>query len=225
MSSISFNSINHVARVSGAERALMGQYCARSLLFALGDLNYPYQDPPWIMKHVPEDSYLHESPIAHINTWLSIGHDNLILNGEEYSIFTTQLNSALAIGNDAIKLMARLHGQCEIHCFVEGKNRQWLANIIKKGLDQKIFRGNMGWDEVLELLERDSDGPVVCSYSVSDCFPNNYLAECDEETPYEEQWDLCMEKLRSGEGCLELKPNDWDDYKFGAGISGFDFKS
>jgi hypothetical protein len=46
-----------------------------------------------------------------------------------------------------VRFLARLHGQCEVHGWVAGKNRAWLADIIETGRETAILRDDMGWRE------------------------------------------------------------------------------
>jgi len=171
-----------------------------------------------------------------LKTALMVGYGNspLVIDGENVHTFAVALNTALDLGNDAIKLSARLHGQCEIHTWVEGPNRKWLAEIIQAGLKRGIFRGGMGWDSVIELLESRDDEPVVTSYSVCDRFPNSHTAKwkppiVDDEPDYDkwydlplqEQWQLAMAGIRDY-ATLEMKPEGWDEYCFGDGMNGFE---
>jgi hypothetical protein len=142
--------------------------------------------------------------------------------------------------------MARLHGQCEIHCYVEAENRLWLANIIESGLEKGIYRKNLdwgdlgledlGWNSVITLLGNGCRSPVVTSYSVCDTFPNPCVANfkvieegsCKDwdklselrEAWYnlskDKQWELAIAGLRERIG-IELKPENWDDYYFSHG--------
>lgn len=98
------------------------------------------------------------------------------------------LNTALVAGSDPVRLAAKIHGWCEIHCWVEGPDREWLAGLIDEGLEAGIYRrglwysdvpdgprdkwSSQGWEEVQALLREAADGPVVLSYSVCDQFPN-----------------------------------------------------
>lgn len=127
-------------------------------------------------------------------------------------IFGLVLNTVLAVGSPALQLCARLHGQCEIHAYVEQKNSAWLAQVIEEGLESKVLRDGLvrsdkqltGWRDVIALLGR-AKGPVVTSYSVCEEFPNSDVAawtpppcpsckgnsadEC-EECGGEPLWDL-----------------------------------
>jgi hypothetical protein len=240
MSAIYFHSLKSTAAVSGRERGLMGNYCSEALLFALGNLaSFRSGEPSWIMKFIPKDCYLHELDYgneSNIKVWLNVGNGSLILPDGPMTMFQLQLNSACALGGNPFKLAARLHGQCEIHCYVEGQNRAWLAGMIDEALAKNIFRAGMGWDKVCELLRSADDSPVVCSYSVCESFPNEGVSEWErpageenEDAWYDlseaEQWELAMAGLRKNDGGLELDPDEWDDFYFGrAPLSGFDVR-
>lgn len=182
--------------------------------------------------------YLANGPLnpIHIRNAVAVG-DNIsrggaVLldhDGTELSSFTLQLNTALAVGSDPVCLFARLHAQCEIHCYVEGPNRTWLAGLIDDGLKSGLYRTGAGWTELGELLLHRDDEPVVTSYSVSEGFPDPHLGEgvppawvptrIDEygeavwddwyEVDKAEQWRLCMDNLRGRpEYLLELSPDN-----------------
>lgn len=242
MSRIYFHTPAETAAVSGRERGLLSNLCSNALLFALGDLDFHDGAQPWILKHLPSGCYLHQHPdINSIKTWLRVssGSDaRLYLRGESFDLFDVQLNSATVLGGDALKLAAKIHGQCEIHCYVEGTNRNWLASLIEDALNKAIFRKDLGWEEVITLLRKADGSPVVCSYSVCEQFPNagvaNWTPPKDEDgddnhdawfdLPNEEQWSLAMDGLRKHGGGLEMKPDEWDDFFFGPKpVSGFDF--
>jgi len=160
-----------------------------------------------------------------LSNWLRVSNgDRLITKIGQMPIFDIKLNTALSSGNDAIKLMARLHGQCEVHCYVEGPNRNWLASIMRMGRRLHLYRDNEGWEAVIALLESNSVEPVVCSYSVCDSFPNEGMLSKKkknfDDLSSQERWNICMEHLRKNknETGLELTPDHWDEtYWFGLG--------
>lgn len=115
------------------------------------------------------------------------------------------LNTSLLVGNDAIKLLARLHAQCEVHCFVREPNRNWLAEIIEYGVQRKTLREP--FTALAAWLRTGPPGDVVCSYSVTDQFPRY-----DVETDARGNWD---EQFKQLDATLELSPITWDDYFFG----------
>lgn len=151
--------------------------------------------------------------------------------------FGQKLNEALARDDDAWRFVARIHGQCEIHAYVEGQDRAWLAGIIERGLASGLLRGiemtgtreaRSGWPAVIALLRERDDDPVVTSYSVCEGFPNLTIVR-EEGTwqptipsfdpedewyalPTEEQWATALAALRQRQAHgsrLRLWPEDW----------------
>lgn len=234
MSGIYFHSEHGEARISGSERAHAGLLCNDLMIAALGgDLEYSND---WLMKMIPTGSYAHTAPKM-LKTYLRSYNSVLVIDDAEHSSWHIGLNTALALGNDSVRLLARLHAQCEIHCYVEGENRKWLADIIRDGRRTNILREGMFWEAAIELLESRDDGPVVCSYSVCEQFPDFIYLPDDHplklrddddrwddfyDLPEEEKWAACMIGLRSTNDRRELKPDGWKDFHFGAGLSAFD---
>lgn len=153
-----------------------------------------------------------------------------VWKGHEISPWRIMLNTVLRLGSDPLRLMARLHAQCEIHSWVDGPNRAWLASIIDEGLESGLYRESGKWGEVAEFL-RSSDSEIVAlSYTVTECWPNGYAcgynSEEDAEAFYEfdsdKKFDLCEEWLRTANAGQEMKPDNWASYYFGDGLSGFD---
>jgi hypothetical protein len=271
MSRIYFHSEHGTAELSGSERAHMGTFCS-SLLVASLRLDRAWSSEAGFYRRLlPPDHYSQTgddaSFLRSLTTWLSVGDGEFGVN-TKVSPFDAALNTAVAIGGDAVKLMARLHGQCEVHAYVEGANRGWLADIIEHGREDHILRSGQGWEKVVELLRSRSDCPVVTSYSVCMPFPNIAFAGCrhcgflekrhvknervgggdpwlicpeqatnvmpdmtryteqDEETWYElpaaERWASAARNLRASGGGLEMKPDDWYNFYFGEGVTGFE---
>jgi hypothetical protein len=168
-----------------------------------------------------------------------VGFDRKLFQheGRELESFELQLNTVMALGSDPLCLLARLHAQCEIHAWVEGPDRAWLADVIQQGLDAGLYRDGMGWDKVQELLRSGSEHPVVTSYSVTDGFPNQYVAGYsppldDEGEPLNEhawyddhtddqRWDLAMAGLRQQKGMEAMSPETLRN-GFGHGVSMLD---
>jgi hypothetical protein len=165
-------------------------------------------------------------------------------DGTQANVFETTLNTAVVMGSDHIRLLAKLHGQCEIHAYVEGPNRAWLADIIEQGIKDKVLRVwekdfYGGWPAVVELLRSRDDEPVVTSYSVTEQFPNRFVASehgswdatLDNDRWYDlsdaEQWQFAMDGLRkqNESAHLEIKPETFAQQGYGNGMSGFDIVS
>lgn len=123
--------------------------------------------------------------------------DGLPLHVAGVDLHTTDvgLNTTLLAGSDLIRLAAKIDGWCEVHAWVEGGDRAWLADLIEQGLRAGIYRQGlwmdnpdsgardkwapMGWDQVVGLLRARDDEPAVMSYSVCDGFPNPDVAGWD----------------------------------------------
>ncbi|MFD7554200.1 hypothetical protein ACFV9E_06625 [Streptomyces sp. NPDC059835] len=197
---------------------------------------------------LPEDHELREFPPPHsrhtaawqrqyVQDVRSIFNDPLVTyRGEDLALSSMLLNTAMALGGDAVRLAARLHGQCEINCWIDGPNRAWLADVVQGGLDDGSFRSGAGWDGVVDLLHQRDDHPVVMSFA--DTFPSFWsarstdlgvpdadtdeLVEVWEALPAAEQWRLALQalKARTDDG-LEIQPN-WTSYRFGHEVSFLD---
>ncbi len=217
--------------------------CNKCLSLALGlDDRYYTKEHP-IYRVIPDSSYVHKDKTSEharrtLSTWIAVSmcddDHNFVLGDKKYDIWITELNTAIAMGNNALKFLARMHAQCEIHGWVEGPNRKWLAAIMREGRKTGMYRPDEGWEDVVTLLETRDDEPVVMSYSVCDQFPNWRVAEDGQKYDHDDgdswyklqpktQWKRALAGLRST-GIplrLELKPDDWNDYNFGHGITGF----
>lgn len=245
MSRVYFHSPSGTAEVRGSERAHAAQLINNLLWTALQLDGFSVPHPFRVF--LPPDAYLHgitdDRFTDSLKTWLAHSHDSRICfppdspiaAGESVSTFTVALNTALVIGSDPIKFLARLHGQCEVHSWVDGPNRPWLADIIESGSKTRILREYGGWQSVLKLLRSRADEPVVMSYSVCESFPNRQLANWGDDPDGErwnqlatdERWRLALAGLRAQDGWLEMTPDRWDypDYHFGTGTTGFDVYS
>lgn len=231
MSRILFHSLHEDAEVSGRERAMMGCLVTDLMFAAIGPLD-DLTAPHWTRRLLPPDHYcLRETGpdytrALRINWSVSYSRVSMVVDEKPVEPWIVALNTAMVIGSDPVRLCARLHGQCEIHCWIDGPNRAWLAGIIEDGRENGIFRSGMGWEDVIELLRSRADDPAVCSYSVTDQFPNPYIAKWPHEQDGwyalgdETKWSLAMAELRKDRD-LELKPDNWAQVRFGSGINAF----
>ena len=232
MSRIYFHSVEGDAEVHGSERAHFGVFCSELTSALLGKHAEEYGSKSILRNLFPENHWVNRSDNFKEAVLLALGGDQAIqLNSKKLESFVLQLNTALSMGSDYVKLAARIHGQCEIHAYVEGKNRAWLAEIIKQGRQSGFYRDQQGWEEVIALLEK-SDSPVVTSYSVCERFPNGHVANYEypfvdgeedwdawHDLPYEKQWELGITGLRKSNKGLELRPDDWNTFYFGDGVN------
>lgn len=233
MSRIYFHSEHGTAELSGRERAHMGTFCHSLLVASLRlDRSWP-SEATFYRRLLPKEHYTQQGDdnqfLHSFKTWLCVG-DGEFGAKTKVSPFDAALNTAVYLGGDAVKLMARLHGQCEVHAYVEGQNRKWLAEIITEGRERHILRSGQGWEAVVALLESRTDGPVVTSYSVCQQFPNPTIAGWRDDRdgdgfydlPESERWERAMKALRASGGGLEMGPAGWLEFYFGAGVSGFE---
>ncbi len=246
---IYFHSEKGNVTINGTERHWFGYLCNRMLIAILNPGMDEARRPHPFRKALPVGHYATTSQGSEwtrdIEVMVASGMDSLVIGGHKTDLYRVALNTTLAIGGDALKFAARVHGQCEIHAFVEGHNRTWLADIVKTGLRHKnVFRENVGWEAVVELLRSSNEGPVVMSYSVCEQFPSQTVAEneglwtrpetedkdadqddwswCD--LPDDKKWQLAVKAIRMQEERgyqIELKPENWHTFRFGDGIDAF----
>jgi hypothetical protein len=188
MSRVYFHSPSGEAELWGGERAWLGGLCSD---IAVGILD-PASNYDRLRSLVKPGHYVSQGGAGPAQ-WASslalavrVGFDGSVFawNGHDIDSFDLVLNTAVAVGSDVTKLAARIHGQCEIHCYCEGIDRAWLAQLITRGRDQGVLRDlhkfrdlESSWESIARfLLDRD-DEPVVMSYSVTDSFPNRHAAD------------------------------------------------
>ncbi len=226
MSRIYFHSEHDdAAEVRGSERYLGSGFGRDIALHAL-DLGEP-DSFSWnkalaalIQPKLPED-------LRHALTSLKVDGDKyefVLPDGSRHGVWGTLMNTTLALGSPPVQLMVRLHAQCEIHAWVAGEDRAWLADVIEEGRASGVMRARSGWEEVVALLRSRSAGEVVTSYSVTEPFPNARHAgrpcssDADDEAwyalPTAERWKLGVAALRASTGELQITPDNLGDPTF-----------
>lgn len=240
MSRVYFHTKTEEAELRGSERAYAGSVCGKLFVQSV-ELNDTWMDETSPLKSIlVPDHYTRDYEGKQFNKTLqtacgtSMG-DLFIVEGVRINSFSLMLNTALIMGSDEVKLLARIHGQSEIHAFIEGTNRAWIAGLIQNGRKSGLFRDGQGWESVAELLLKDDSEPVVMSYSVCESFPNSsvttWVPPYDEESGEDihdawydltdaERWQMSLDAIRKQKG-LELKPDDWNSFYFTHGINGF----
>jgi hypothetical protein len=218
MSRIYLHSIEGSVAVQGTERHYMG-YLISGL--ALAFLDRVYRDE---LRLVCKDSYVSEARSdaefdRYFAVWLRTGTGKFVgADGKYIDPFAVQLNTAYRAGSDPIKLMTRIHGQCELHCYIREPNKVFVRAIILEGLHKGLFRDNVGWVQAADFLG-STPGNVVFSTSVGSSFPNAELAGMGEEFDKlhpTEQWNAAWANLQKESG-LEITPERWDSFYFGSG--------
>lgn len=231
MSNIQFATRTKEALLIGSERHYMGLICSEvTIPFFAAHANREK-----LKKLLPPNHYLTISKDLYFEqnfaTWVTVGNGSLHLpDGQEVELFATILNTVLVVGNDILRLIARIHGQCEIHAYIEPEEAPWIVSIIRHGLDTHILRDGQGWDSVIDLLESvTTNETVVTSYSVSDDWPSqivagreNVIDEDDwEDLSEDQQWDLALTALKKDRS-LALRREEWETYRFRNGMTAMD---
>jgi len=261
VSRIYLHSPSGEARVYGTQRHAFGNLCNSLACAVVG--SSMCGEPHWLVQFLPKDCYLlrgnasaaFRGPVfdTDLHGYLRYSQNDFLTtsDGEKIAIGIAIANTVMRLGSDVVKLACRLHNQCEIHCWAEGPNRAWLADLCERALSDNVFQPLVGWPEAIAFLRARDDEPVVFSYSVCMQFPNpwflleNGSATVDgvegvddnrEEALREEWaekqwadkaslWQRCMATLRQRWPLLELKPDNWDHYWFGRNISFLDLHS
>lgn len=247
MSSIAFHSPTRTVRLPGSERAYAGILVDRlavTVTAAVIDekrlvedhLNPEHRSTASLQENLHRPGLEHRLQLA-MSTMF--GSTPLLRRGDDLlAPFSYSLNTVIATGNDAVRLLARLHGQCELHAWVDGPDRAWLAQIIDDGCAGGVLRRNLrphydDWPTLAAFLRERDDEPIVTSYSVTDGFPNRTVADWAPEDddldgqgwydlPDAEQWELCMAALRADtERGLQMQPGNWATYTFGHDVSAY----
>lgn len=145
--------------------------------------------------------------------------------------FIAQLNAAMMATPDDIRLVARMHAQCELGAWVRNENTPWLARLIRDSCERTIrfkdqreqllrvgfsvygradlnYRGDQRgpeqtWWSLCEWLE-NYPGDVAMFYSVSG-FP--WPTVQDRCSVYLDKW------LRENVPHLEWTPEGWNSWE------------
>ncbi|MEV6219860.1 hypothetical protein [Nocardia sp. NPDC051833] len=239
MSRIYFHSPSGDAAVLGSERAHLGTITHEaSIGLLVGIVGYPE------LRRVLHPASMAHSALDHpgggrmLSLALGTFGDSqgaFVHNGKRVDHWYLLLNTLIQQSGDSMRLAARVHAQCEVHGYVEGPDRAWLADLIEGARRDGVFRPEMGWEAVVELLRARDDEPVVMSYSVCDSFPNPGSttwepADAEDEDreawhqlSHEEQWATGLAWLRDeSHGRRRLQPDTWTDFGFGEGLTAVD---
>lgn len=110
--------------------------------------------------------------------WLALGlregEATVLVGGERLGFMELALNTALVAGSPAMRLLAYLHGSCEVHAYFEPPHDN-LINAITTGRRHSVLRADMGWEAVLDLAKA-TKATIVTDYSVSDSYTGTLKA-------------------------------------------------
>lgn len=102
---------------------------------------------------------------------LRVHPPDIIIAGRRLHLDDVNMNTAITAGSDPIRLAAKIHGWCEVHCYIENGDKPWLADLIGTGLDTGLYRPDAGWEAIQAMLRDGRSSPVALSYTVGDHFP------------------------------------------------------
>lgn len=199
MSSIIFSTKDKKVYLCGSERTHMALFIKNLAVASVWEELVEFGNEESVFRKILPN-WVRKDADLRLNFHLSLQRGSL----NKYDVFSLVLNSASDIGNDIVKLMCRLHAQCELHCYVKAENKVWMADTIKEGRKRNIFRSGVGWEEVIDLLLEDNPHPIVVSYSVCDIFPTG------------KKWKKAILKLLEND-LLEIKPETFDEYRYDEG--------
>lgn len=252
MSSVAFNTMSDTVFVGGAERAWASQLCRQMMDGVLDFASFPAGGDSTLvrlMKMVRPDGVMSRmADPGLLSSMIHHGRETLVWNGHAVDAFSLALNTAIVLGSDPMRFSARMHGQCEIHGWVAGRNRWWLSDIIEEGQESGVLRKAYqtqyeNWPGVVTMLRDESQTPVVMSYSVCESFPSaglavpaskpyNTMTEADRlarehevkawhALDYHVKWNQAFAALQS-QPSLEMRPDAWKQFRFGHNLSALD---
>ena len=148
-------------------------------------------------------------------------------------------DTKLDLTANPLRFLTRMHAQCELHAWVAGEDRRWLADLVEDGFRDGVMRAEFrrrptdapyltGWRALVDALRRTAAHPVVMSYSVCEQFPRRDLAdfapEYDSNATWDDaddeyRWAACMPAIAH----LQLTPVNLREQGFGDGLSALDF--
>lgn len=186
MSRVYFHLPDEEVELYGSERAWMGKLVTDVGMSVLDKFRFEKNVLPKVVGREFTDSYYrtgdvytdHQRIWQALTTAMKVGDVDFQIGERQINAFDLLSNTAMLLGNDQIKLAAKLHATCEDFAYFEPEDCQWAANIMFEGLASGIFRPKAGWEDVIKLLEKAADGtePVVTSYSVCESFPDSSVA-------------------------------------------------
>lgn len=186
MSRVYFHSPSGEAELWGGERHWLGSFCgdlARGFFDVVHDhekIGALCSGPGYLQYPGTQnlEKFWAWQKSALLSLTSSVSDDFMSWKGHRIPSWHLVLNTVCRTGSDAAILAARIHSQCEIHCYVEGPDREWLAGLVDAGLESGVFR-NLApykavhdWHEVTDFLRSRDDEPVILSYSVCEQFPD-----------------------------------------------------
>lgn len=120
---------------------------------------------------------------------------NFVVEEQVLDSYSINLNTVQSVGNNSMKLLARLHHATRMWIAVE--DTDWVADIIQDA-HPDIFQKDKGWLDVINLLRQNHAVPVIVTSNNNSW---NWNTDKAEELTLEQQ----------------LTPHTWESYMYGHG--------
>lgn len=125
----------------------------------------------------------------------------------QMSLIGLILNTISCVGSNVIRLLARIHGQCELNCFVKIEHMNWFADIVQQGLNSSFLDKDAGWLDVFDLISNKSNSPIVLNYG--DQYNFIHKLNMHQNIIFSDQWNLSFEQLveNNTQMIIEISPS------------------
>ncbi|MCZ7860601.1 hypothetical protein O9X98_04210 [Agrobacterium salinitolerans] len=134
-----------------------------------------------------------------LSAWLSSPGSRVRLKSGVFDGRGFVLNTALA--NDALRVLARIEGGCDVGTFVACKDRPWFAGLVRRAMGAGLIDGEAGFRNLPILVETETESDlVIASPSSGLSFPSH---PDDVAT------------LRT-KGLTGISPDGWSEFRFPA---------
>ena len=201
MSAIYFHQKNIKCGIRGSERAWFSSQIFKLFICSLSLSPYDREQPLFKMCGRQDAATM---SLEAFTNWARFA-DFYHCGEQSFEAFGIQLNTAIAMGADVVKLAARIDGQCEVHGYFEEEDRAWLKGLVQDGLKIGFFNRGQGWEGLLDAIDSGS-GEIVMSFSVCDGFPGG------------RDWSDAVREIK--ERGLRIGPNTLGDM-FEPGVTGY----
>ena len=132
-----------------------------------------------------------------LSAWLSSPGSRVRLKSGVFDGRGFVLNTAL--GNDTLRVLARIEGGCDIGTFVASRDRPWFAGLVRRAMAAGLIDGEAGFRNLPILVETGTEGDlIVASPSSGLSFPSH-------------PDDIAALRVK---GVTGMSPDDWSEFRF-----------
>ncbi len=188
MNTINFHTEGDVASISVNERKKISDIVNN---LVLGCLHSVIEDGS-IRRYLPDKCHLMHSKnfTREFHAWFKAGRDGFQINGGSINIVDMAYNTAMAMGNHVVALIAKLQSREATFRYILPEDCKTISYLLKAGMQSGLCSKGEGWEKICELLN-GAEEPVVISYGKADGFPTKEVARW---SGYPESWDNLPEK-------------------------------